>query len=712
MTEDTRAQALEQARALEKQGQIDLAVRQFLRAGFVADAARVLAGAKRYADAGHLVMDSLGVGPQLVGGLDAEKRNLAGKAATCFAQAGDFKRAIELFLALGELAKAADAAERSGDLPQSQRIRERMEKKSGGGTGGSEMGGAAARTVGARLEQNGQLEAALQEYVRIKALPDAARVAYKLKHFAQAAQLFDEAAMPFEAAACFAESGDKRRCLDCALRVPREHPKYRVAAAQAIRVATELDALDYKLDQFVAPFVSDGPKDERELEALYVLARLYRAGGFGDNARDVFVRIAAARPGYRDVADHLAKLANESRGARISAGNQRAAVPFPPDTATRAALQNDDFFPELPDLPAPPLAPAAPPKASNFALGPAPRRMSNPGFARTQVQPPSGHLSGQMPAVVPVATPPAALSATPVAPVAPVAAAPAPAPASSAVPGELSKGSMVAEGRYRVEAKIGQGGMAAVYRVMDLELGEEIAMKLFLQPSDDPQLLARFKQELTLSRGLAHPNIVRLYDIGQHQGLRFLTMELLHGTDLDEVIGGRPLAIGRGIRYLTQICEGMALAHDKGVVHRDIKPANFFVTQEDIIKVMDFGIAKRTTQAGGGGLTRAGFVAGTPSYMSPEQINNFTGVNWLTDMYALGVVAYEMFTGSVPFDHEELMQLLMMHLTKAPTPPSARNEDIPPELEAIILQLLEKDPGDRIQSCHSLGERLRAIKLE
>src|SRR4029077_17628450 len=124
-------------------------------------------------------------------------------------------------------------------------------------------------------------------------------------------------------------------------------------------------------------------------------------------------------------------------------------------------------------------------------------------------------------------------------------------------PGELVVGSVVAD-RYRIEAKIGQGGMAVVYRATDLELGEEIAIKLFLQPNDDPQLLARFKQELTLSRNLAHPNIVRLYDIGQHQGCRFLTMELLQGTDLGAVIEGKPLELARGLRYMIQACAGLA----------------------------------------------------------------------------------------------------------------------------------------------------------
>ena len=696
MTGDGRNPALDGARELEREGQIDPAVRAYLRAGSIADAARVLAGVKRYADAGHLVMDALGVGPALVAGLDADRKKLVAKAAVCFAQAGDGKRAVELFVALGDFARAAEVAERAGDPAEAARIRARAEKKSGGGSPGSEMGKAAERAAAAKLEQAGQLDVAMNEYARIKAFSDAGRVAYKLKRFAVAAQYFEDAGMAFEAAACFAEAGDKRRCLDAVVRVPRDHPKYRIAAAQAVRAASDLGALDFKLDHFVGPFVADGPKDEREAEALYALAKLYRARDFLENAREIFSKIAAARPGFKDVAAELAKLATEAKGTRMAYenavredaafhGEPRPRASAPGKAPVSVDTKKDSFFPDLPDLPPPPVAPAPPPKKAFTLASPSgrfpavevPRKASSPSNPRPMTALGGGGAAGA-------------------------------AGGGAIVPGELAAGAIVAD-RYRIEAKIGHGGMAAVYRAMDLELGEEIAIKLFLQPSDDPQLLARFKQELTLSRGLAHPNIVRLYDIGQHQGCRFLTMELLQGTDLAAVIDGRPMEIARGLRYLIQAAAGMAMAHDKGVVHRDVKPANFFITKDDTLKVMDFGIAKRQTQTSG--MTQAGFIAGTPSYMSPEQINNFAAVNHLTDVYALGIVAYEMFTGSVPFDHGEMMQLLMMHLTVSPEPPRARNPAIPEALEKVILKLLEKDPKSRIQSCHELGELLKAIAL-
>jgi serine/threonine-protein kinase len=269
----------------------------------------------------------------------------------------------------------------------------------------------------------------------------------------------------------------------------------------------------------------------------------------------------------------------------------------------------------------------------------------------------------------------------------------------------LSEGNTVAQ-RYRLEKKIGQGGMAAVFKAYDLELAEVIAIKFFTQIITDEQMLLRFKQELTLSRQLSHPNIVRLYDIGSHRGMRFITMELLQGSDLRGRLA-RPFNMVEAIDWLLQACAGLQAAHDRGVVHRDIKPENFFVTHENILKVMDFGIAKRTTAAA---LTQAGMMAGTPEYMSPEQVTNFANVTHSTDLYALGVVAYEMFAGSVPFTHQELLPLLMKHVNEAPEPPRRRNPRCPPDVEAIILKLLAKAPGDRFKTCNELAQALSTVR--
>ena len=261
-------------------------------------------------------------------------------------------------------------------------------------------------------------------------------------------------------------------------------------------------------------------------------------------------------------------------------------------------------------------------------------------------------------------------------------------------------------GRYRLEKKIGQGGMATVFHARDLELEEEVALKVFGVMQSSEVLVARFKQELKLSRQLQHPNIIRLYDIGIHDGHRYISMELLVGRSLKESME-QPIDLARALDYLVQACTGLQAAHDAGVIHRDVKPDNFFVTAPGVLKVMYFGIAK---QFAAPGVTVMGSIAGTPLYMSPEQIGNFSTVTAATDLYALGICAYELFTGAVPFNHAELVPLLMMQLNEQPAPPSKRNPSIPAELEAVILKLLEKDPARRFASARELGAALTTIR--
>ena len=223
-------------------------------------------------------------------------------------------------------------------------------------------------------------------------------------------------------------------------------------------------------------------------------------------------------------------------------------------------------------------------------------------------------------------------------------------------------------------------------------------------------MVARFKLELSLSRILSHPNIIRLFDLGAQGEWRYLTMELLEGEDLASTItnSGRPISIDQGLRYLEQACSGLHLAHERGVVHRDIKPHNLFVTKSGEVKVMDFGIARKMNTPG---VTVVGTIAGTPEYMSPEQINNFSDVTFSTDLYALGVTAYQLFTGTLPFEHPELTRLLIAQATEAPPRPRSRNPEIPEALEHVLLQLLEKKPADRPANAGEVGAMMRGIRL-
>ncbi len=273
--------------------------------------------------------------------------------------------------------------------------------------------------------------------------------------------------------------------------------------------------------------------------------------------------------------------------------------------------------------------------------------------------------------------------------------------------GAISEGTVIAN-RYQIKGLIGSGGMAHVYAATDLELEEVVAIKVFQQVVQNRAGLDRFRREMKLSRKLVHPNIVRIYEFGTWRGARFITMELLDGDDLENFMekrGGGPIPASEALRLMIQACDGLGAAHEAGVIHRDVKPQNLFVIENGTrLKVMDFGIAKVNNNAASISVT--GVRVGTPRYMSPEQIQGDAKVTPASDLYALGGVMYELFTGTPVFQEEDLVPLLLSHMTEAPEPPSSRNPDINSEVEAIILRLLSKSPDDRYASCAELKKAL------
>ncbi|MBN2371844.1 MAG: serine/threonine protein kinase [Vicinamibacteria bacterium] len=465
-----------------------------------------------------------------------------------------------------------------------------------------------------------------------------------------AAELFAEAGMPFQAAKCYRELGDSERSLDYFVRVPRRDDQYRKAVVEAVLIASEMGGIGVQLEQFLTDFIDSGPQDDREMEAFYLLGRLYVDIDFAENAEDVFEAILTQDPDYRDVVARLAALRQQCDGR-----NPELDKVLKDDVAFWETDTGSDLrrFVKKPPPPADLSSKTASGRTMPFVAGP--------------------HGTVVLPAAVSRAS--------------------------------FEVGSIIA-GRYRIDEMIGRGGMATVFRANDLELGEEVALKLFSQPIDDEAGLARFRQELKLSRMLVHPNIVRLYDIGAYSGFRYITMELLVGEVLEKLLE-RPMPLRRGLKYLLQACAALKTAHDNGVVHRDLKPSNLFVTRDDCLKVMDFGIAKHQTAPG---LTAVGMLAGTPEYMSPEQINDFSTVTAATDLYALGVVAYEMFTGRRPFESQGLGELLHMHLKRAPESPRRRSPEMPEMLDRIILKLLAKQPEQRFADCEELSVALEQVR--
>jgi serine/threonine protein kinase len=278
-------------------------------------------------------------------------------------------------------------------------------------------------------------------------------------------------------------------------------------------------------------------------------------------------------------------------------------------------------------------------------------------------------------------------------------------------------GSLMA-GKYRIDGVIGRGGMGAVYRATHVMLNKTVAVKT-IKPDliDSPEMAHRFQREARAATSLEHPNIVAVYDLGQAEdGALYIAMEFVNGLNLKDAIrGSGPMPAARIARLLTQVASALARAHRNQIVHRDLKPQNLMIAVDakgqEHVKLLDFGIAKSLEEGTTTQLTAAGYSLGTPHYMAPEQAIG-EEVDGRADIYALGVILYEMLVGDVPFNAASAPAILVMHLNDAPEPPSRRRPDlaIPPALEAIALRCLEKDPGQRFQTAEEFREALeRAV---
>ncbi|HEY7605036.1 MAG TPA: Stk1 family PASTA domain-containing Ser/Thr kinase [Gaiellaceae bacterium] len=271
------------------------------------------------------------------------------------------------------------------------------------------------------------------------------------------------------------------------------------------------------------------------------------------------------------------------------------------------------------------------------------------------------------------------------------------------MPGPDTLIDQVFDGRYKVVRKLGTGGMANVYLAEDQELGRRVAIKMLDdRHAQDEQFVERFRREAKNAAGLSHPNVVSIYDRGQAEGTYYIAMEYLEGRTLKELLVARgPTPIPVAIDYARQILAALGFAHQHGVVHRDIKPHNVAVAPDGRIKVMDFGIAR----AGTSQMTETGSIIGTAQYLSPEQAKG-APVGPTSDIYSVGIVLYEMLTGSVPFTGDTPLEIAMKHLSATPEPPSEQRPEVPPELDSIVLRALAKRPEDRYQTAEAMDADL------
>jgi eukaryotic-like serine/threonine-protein kinase len=262
------------------------------------------------------------------------------------------------------------------------------------------------------------------------------------------------------------------------------------------------------------------------------------------------------------------------------------------------------------------------------------------------------------------------------------------------------------DGRYRIQRKLGAGGMADVYLAEDQELGRRVAIKILNgRHANDDQFIERFRREAKNAAALNHPSIVSIYDRGEAEDTYYIAMEFLDGRTLKELIVGRGAApINVAIEYGRQILSALRFAHRHGIVHRDIKPHNVLVDAEGRVKVTDFGIAR----AGTSQMTETGSIVGTAQYLSPEQARGGE-VDPRSDLYSLGIVLYELLTGKTPFDGDTPVEIAMKHLSNAPKPPSKLRSEIPPELDKVVLRALAKNPDERYQSADEMEADLERV---
>ncbi|MBI2296446.1 MAG: serine/threonine protein kinase [Betaproteobacteria bacterium] len=266
-------------------------------------------------------------------------------------------------------------------------------------------------------------------------------------------------------------------------------------------------------------------------------------------------------------------------------------------------------------------------------------------------------------------------------------------------------------GRYRILAELGHGAMGVVYKAEDPLLNRTVAIKTIIMSADAAERAEyerRFYQEAKAAGGLNHPNVITIHDVGREGDIAYMAMELLEGVELREVMRRGPVALPLALEIAAQVADGLAFAHERGVVHRDIKPGNIMIVRDRRAKIMDFGIARmRVSDV----RTQTGAILGSPKYMSPEQVAG-RPADHRSDIFSLGVVLYELAAGAPPFTAPDMAQLMHQITSTAHRPPSSVNPSVPAMLDLIIAKALEKASDARYQSAAELAADLRACLAE
>src|SRR3954471_1402442 len=261
-------------------------------------------------------------------------------------------------------------------------------------------------------------------------------------------------------------------------------------------------------------------------------------------------------------------------------------------------------------------------------------------------------------------------------------------------------------GKYRVESRLGRGGMGTVYKAVDETLDREVAIKSLNADLGDPDLLKRFRAEAVALARLNHPNIATLFELTEHEGQLLMVMEFVRGDTFERVAQREgPLPVGRAAQCCAQVLDALEHAHRAGVVHRDLKPANLMLTESGLVKVMDFGLAR---MAGTERLTNDGYMVGTPAYMSPEQVLG-RDIDGRADLYAMGVVLFRLLTSQLPFKADSGIAMVQRQLHDIPTPVRQVRSELPEACDEILSRALEKIAANRYQTADEFRSALARL---
>jgi serine/threonine protein kinase len=277
----------------------------------------------------------------------------------------------------------------------------------------------------------------------------------------------------------------------------------------------------------------------------------------------------------------------------------------------------------------------------------------------------------------------------------------------------IAQGSVVA-GRYEIGRRLGRGGMGVIHLAHDRMLDETVVLKILRHEiAETPGMDERFRSEIRLARKVTHRNVCRIYEYGEDGQIRFISMEWIDGHDLRDQLDSHPegLPVKQAFSVALQIAEGLEAIHDVGIIHRDLKTPNIMLDKRGRVRLMDFGIAKDTARLGQVGLTQAGVVMGTPEYMSPEQCRA-QPLDLRSDIYSLGIVLYEVFTGDVPFQADTPMDTVLLQVQKPLPLDSAEARRIPKPMRAVLSRLLAKRAADRYASVNEAIDAIRKARAE